>query len=339
MKSKIVLFLISFSTLLLTNLNNATASLNSSIDYSNTRIVPFLTSINSDTTAGSGFLYSSRLVFTSGHLSYGFDRNGNKVPLVRENFVGLPNTKVTSSSPRVKVIKQFVAPNYRFNEMGLLDDFAVFVLEKDLTEAKPVALLTPELEKELVSKNASVSLHGYGNFQDSCQDGQMPPCKVEFKPSSEPRTIPATLHKMNEFKELVGYTQEDFANELLYFTPGKTSMCSGDSGGSLTTIYNGNLLYLSNIGTAFRIYACGQSNFDGKGGINYSAPIYRFTNLIKEAEEFVRLQIESEKSSKATISTTSKSAKVKKSITCKKGKTVKKIVGFDPKCPIGFKRS
>lgn len=335
-KIKLTALLILMS--LLINSNLASASLNGSIDYSNPRVVPFLTSINSESTAGSGFLYSPRLVFTSAHLAYGFDKEGNKIPLVRENYAGTPNTKVTSSSPRVKVIKQFVAPTYRYNEMGALDDFAIFVLEKDLIQIQPAQLMTSSIYEELVSNNAKVSLFGFGHFKDGCSDNQSPPCKMPFESSNEPRSLVATLHKMEEFQNLVGYTRKEFENELLFFTPGKNSMCNGDSGGALTSTYNGNLMYLSNIGTAFRIYACGQSNYDGKGGINYSAPIFRFTELIKEAEKFVKDQIENEKAKVLPSVETKKTTNSKITITCIKKGVSKKITGLKPVCPKGFKK-
>jgi hypothetical protein len=107
-------------------------------------------------------------------------------------------------------------------------------------------------------------------------------------------------------------------------------MCGGDSGGSLTSTYNGEILYLANIGTADRIYACGQSRiFDGRGGINYSQPIYKYLDLIKEAEAFVAEQIRNEKS---------KVAAKKATITCVKGKAKKKVTGMNPVCPSGFKK-
>jgi hypothetical protein len=112
-------------------------------------------------------------------------------------------------------------------------------------------------------------------------------------------------------------------------------MCGGDSGGSLTTTFNGNIMYLANIGTADKIYACGQSpSFDGKGGINYSQPIYRYLDLIKEAEIFVATQIALEKAeAKAAVA-----AKKKTTITCVKGNLTKKVTAVKPVCPKDYKK-
>jgi hypothetical protein len=108
-------------------------------------------------------------------------------------------------------------------------------------------------------------------------------------------------------------------------------------------------MYLANIGTADRIYACGQSpSFDGKGGINYSQPIYRYLDLIKEAETFVATQIALEKAeAKAAAELKTKqeaeakaavAVKKKTTITCVKGKLTKKVTAVKPLCPKGYKK-
>jgi hypothetical protein len=122
-------------------------------------------------------------------------------------------------------------------------------------------------------------------------------------------------------------------------------------------------MYLANIGTADRIYACGQSpSFDGKGGINYSQPIYRYLDLIKEAEMFVATQIALEKAeakaaaelkakqeadAKAAAELKAKqdaeakaavAAKKKTTITCVNGKLTKKVTAVKPVCPKGYKK-
>jgi len=180
-----------------------------------------------------------------------------------------------------------------------------------------------------------VKLHGYGNTVDLCAPGESLPCKSNTHRASDvPRSISATIRPAEDFPSLVGYQiPARLLGQLLFFTPGKSSMCGGDSGGSLTTNYNGKLLYLANIGTAERIYACGQSRiFDGKGGMNYSQPIYKYLDLIKEAESFVAAQIQAEKAVARTIPNPKKI-----NITCVKGKLIKKVSGPNAKCPKGYK--
>jgi hypothetical protein len=306
----------------------ALASLNGTPDSSNDRIVPLMTTPTDLNSNGSGFLYSSRIVLTSGHTAFAFN-DGNRVEFRPFLAVGKPNTNIKSIGQGVKVIKRISAPGYLPNKDPDLNDFSILILEKDLIKVDPVQLLTPEIEAELLEQRAEVKLHGYGNITDLCAEGEALPCKTNRPLLSEvPRSIVANLHPAEDFPDLVGYqVSKRLLDQLLFFTPGKTSMCGGDSGGSLTTTYNGKLLYLANIGTADRIYACGQSrNFDGRGGVNYSQPIYKYLDLIKEAEEFVAKQIASEKTA----------ASAKTGIKCVKGKTVKIFKGANAKCPSGY---
>ena len=278
--------------------NTSYASYESAPDYSNGRVVPLMSSPNDLNSNGSGFLYSSRIVFTSGHTAFSFNSNGERQEFRPDLAVGKPNVDIKTIDSGVRVIKRISAPKYLGNDSPDLHDFAILILEKDLIPAEPVQLLTPEIEQILLEKRAEVKIHGYGNTVDLCGLGESLPCKTNRpKASDVPRSITATLRPATDFPTLVGYqVPKRLLEQLLFFTPGKSSMCGGDSGGSLTTTFNGNIMYLANIGTADRIYACGQSpSFDGKGGINYSQPIYRYLDLIKEAETFVATQIALEK--------------------------------------------
>lgn len=255
-----------------------------------------------------------------------------RVELQPSLAVGKPNTNIKTIGQGVKVIKRISAPGYLPNNSPDLHDFSILILEKDLIRVEPAQILTPEIELELLENRTEVKLHGYGNTVDLCAEGEALPCRSNrFMASDVPRSIVATVRPAADFTELVGYeVPKRLANQLLFFSPGKLSMCGGDSGGSLTTTYNGKLLYLANIGTAERIYACGQSrSFDGRGGINYSQPIYKYVDLIKEAEAFVANQIAKEK----------KAATTKASIKCIKGSTIKTVKGADSKCPAGFTKS
>lgn len=272
----------------------AQASLPGIEDFTNERIVPLLIYPTSARADGSGFLYSSRIVFTSAHTAVTFDANGKMVDFREELSVGKPNSNVRTSGPGVRVIKRFVAPGYIANKEGDTNDFAILVLEKDLMKIEPAQLMTPEIEKELVEKRATVKMHGYGVHVDLCGPNQNPPCRQSsFESSLIPRSAEATLRPASDFAQLIpNQIQARFTSQLLFFSPEKTGMCAGDSGGSLTTTYNGKLLYLSNIGTGGFTYGCGLGGgYDGKGGFQYSPQIYKMVDLIKQAENFVVEQI------------------------------------------------
>jgi hypothetical protein len=338
----------------------AQASLPGIEDYTNERIVPLLQTPTSARSDGSGFLYSSRIVFTSAHTAVTFNQKGELVDFREELSVGKPNSNVKTSGPGVRVIKRFASPGYTANKEGDTNDFAILVLEKDLIKIEPAQLMTPEIEKELVEKRATVKMHGYGMHVDLCGANENPPCRGKpFESSLVPRSSEATLRPAGDFAQLIpNQLQPRFANELLFFSPEKTGMCAGDSGGSLTTTYNGKLLYLSNIGTGGNTYGCGLGGgYDGKGGFQHSPQIYKQADLIKQAEKFVAEQIaieeavakskaEAEAKAAAELKAQQESeakakaaaANKKTTITCVKGKTTKKVTAVNPKCPSGYKK-
>ena len=335
----------------------SSASYGGTVDYTNDRIVPMFNNIDSPFPNWSGFLYSSRIVFTAAHSEFTFDSSGNKVdrsnPVV---YVGLPNSKVSASLKRVRAVAKFISPQYRFNNAGL-GDFMIYVLEEDLADVKPVRLMTPEIEKELTEAKAFIKLHGYGEYYDRCSAGEPLPCSK--KPDSttlEPRSISLQIRPYEDFKTLLGYERPQLLGELLTWQPGRTSPCGGDSGGSFTTTYQAEMLYVSILGNGMNGYACGATDrFDGVGGIGYASPIHKHLDILALAEEYVKnaLAKEAEEKAKSTPTpapsvspsvsatpppTPQRSAVKATTITCVKGKIVKKVTKVNPTCPKGYNK-
>ena len=103
---------------------SANAGLNAEIDLSNPRIVPIYgsnspTPPNSgDQASYSGFLYSSRIVFSAAHSEYQFDEQGNKIPFAQKYlFIGLPNSKAGDYKGAVKVELRLIAKNQTLLEL------------------------------------------------------------------------------------------------------------------------------------------------------------------------------------------------------------------------------
>jgi len=109
--------------------------------------------------------------------------------------------------------------------------------------------------------------------------------------------------------------------------------CPGDSGGPITTAYNGDLLYLGMGLDAANVYACGAGDAKSKendpNSFGWFSPIYKHLDLLKEAEAFVAQQVTAKKSSTSKPTT---------SITCIKGKVTKNFTGPNAKCPKGYKK-
>jgi hypothetical protein len=318
---------------------SANAGLNAEIDLSNPRIVPIYgsnspTPPNSgDQASYSGFLYSSRIVFSAAHSEYQFDEQGNKIPFAQKYlFIGLPNSKAGDYKGAVKVELRLIAKNYRGNG-GTLDDFAIYVLEKDLIPAAPVKLLTPEIEAEIRASQTPIKMHGYGEYQDRCEPNETLPCKQRYKKTLQPRSLTSILYTLADVEAIVGYKKPQLVDHLI-MNNGKTGFgCSGDSGGSITSTYKNEFIYLATTPNGNSVYACGASGgHDGKGGISYASPVYKHLDILKEAEDYVATALAKEAQAKAAL------AKKKSTITCVKGKTSKKITAVSPKCPNGFKK-
>ena len=350
------------------------AGYNAPIDLTNPRIVPIY-NFNQPSTSNptgeagfSGFLYSSRIVFSAAHSEYDFNSDGSIVYKPEtQKYVGLPNSKTTDLTGMVRVSKKIISKTYRYDG-ATLGDFVIYILEKDLIQAEPVALLTPEIEKELIATRAEIRMHGYGEYIDRCRAGEVAPCSKKDLRTDLPRSITSILRTLQEAESIVGYKRPQLSKSLIMQNGKQGFGCGGDSGGSTTTIYQGKLMYLTTTPNGMNGYACGAPpGYDGFGGINYSSPVYEFADIIKEAEEYVAEQVALEKAAadkiaaeKAAIEkeaadkaaadkaaadkaaadkAAAEKAKAKsRTIICIKGKVQKKITAVNPKCPTGYKK-
>ena len=277
----------------------AHAIMNGQIVQNSSRVVPIFLSPDessaqlSKTVAYTGFLYSSRIVFTA-IPDYDFDGNGNKIeknsPFI---YVGKPGSDISDTSGRVKVIKRLYSQSFRF-EGSKLGEFGILILEKDLISARPFPLLTKDMEIE-VGKNVAVNITGYGEFQDQCSGGQQPPCSDKlFEPSSKPRSVTVSRLRLSDIESILDYKQPQLRNEMVFYNhqnPRSGAICFGDKGAPIIGEYRFKGVYLGQMSSAVRLYGCGRGvDFDGKGGIHYASPVYEHVGLIRDAEAFVLAQ-------------------------------------------------
>ena len=318
--------------LLIQSISPANASLGAQVNLDNPRVVPIFGQDGASEVrlmAGwSGFLYSPRIVFSAAHSHYRFDNNGNRI-LNEPAFitVGKPNSSAKSAEGRVKVIKTFVA---NFTQFG--NDFIVLVLDRDLATVSPAKLMTAEIEAELVNARAEVVFHGYGEYRDRCAPGEKNPCKKDWdnlnqRTSELPRIARLNLAPLSDsyFSWLPGNIRAELQETVISNPQG----CPCDSGGPITTAYKGELLYLGMGLDAGNVYACGAGDTKSKendpDSFGWFSPIYKHLDLLKEAEAFVKQH-------------PSTQVKTKVSITCVKGKLIKKLTVVSPKCPAGYKK-
>ena len=329
---KVALAVLAMSALIFSSTPISQAALNATVNLDNPRVVPIFGQDGPSEVrlmAGwSGFLYSPRIVFSAAHSHYRFDNNGNRI-LNEPAFitVGKPNSSAKSAEGRVKVIKTFVA---NFTQFG--NDFIVLVLDRDLATVSPAKLMTAEIEAELVNARAEVVFHGYGEYRDRCAPGEKNPCKKDWdnlnqRTSELPRIARLNLAPFSDsyFSWLTPNLRAEVQETFISNPQG----CPGDSGGPITTAYKGELLYLGMGLDAGNVYACGAGDTKSKendpDSFGWFSPIYKHLDLLKEAEAFVKQH-------------PSTQVKTKVSITCVKGKLIKKLTVVSPKCPAGYKK-
>ena len=325
----------SLALILLIQLNSpANASLDAQVNLENPRVVPILGAMDESRPSPwahcSGYLYSPRIVFSAAHCSYIADSNGklvlNEPPILT---VGKPNSSSKDVSGRVKVIKSFVGDFKKGTVVGDLNDFIVYVLEKDLVPMEQGKLMTLAIQTELIAASTRVMAHGYGEYRDRCNPGETPPCKRDWSnPNKTPSEFPRspigihTLAPKSFFPWLVGDRERELADEILF---PEVIGCPSDSGGPITTLYKGEVIYIGVTPNGWGGRGCGGGGeaFD-ESKLGHTSPVHKHLDLLKKAEAFLKQQASTQ-------------SKTKVSITCVKGKVSKKVTGKNPKCPKGYK--
>jgi hypothetical protein len=235
------------SILFIPSISPANAGLDAPINLDNPRVVPIYGG-PFDAASWSGYLYSSRIVFSAAHSTYKFDSNGNRILNEPDQItVGRPNSSAKDFTGRVRVIKTFVG-DYKMSKVGGLNDFIVYVLEKDLVSISNGKLLTVDIEKELVAAQTEVSAHGYGEYRGRCAPEETLPCKKDWnnpnqRTSELPRSPTGSMKLVapSYFPWLYSDQKEALSNETLL---SDNLVCSGDSGGPVTALYKGESIYL-----------------------------------------------------------------------------------------------
>jgi len=374
---KVALALLIISALILSAVPSAYAGLNAEVNLDNPRVVPIwgassVTEGASNRGWWSGYLYSSRIVLTAAHSTYIFDsdknRQINEPPFI---MVGKPNSNVKNPVGAVKVIKTLVA-DYKLGKTGFsINDFIVYVLEKDLVPMAPSKLLTPEIERELVAAKAELDYHGYGEYRDRCAPGQSAPCQKDWNDPNQSGSDLPRINKIN-LAPITDFTwmNPDIKSDLQFETfISKHKGCSGDSGGPITVMYQNELTFLGQGLLGARVYACGaggaKSKENDEQSFGFFSPVHKHLYLIKQAEELVAQQEASERAAEkaaaelkakqeaeakaaaelkakqeaeAKVAVVKAAASKKTTITCVKGKLTKKITAVNPKCPAGYKK-
>lgn len=330
MSNRITLFVTLISLTLFPQLAPANAVWKGTPNLENKRVVPIF---NEQFTpyCSSAFLYAPRIVFTAGHVMFNVDdRQQKHVTPISSAWVGFPNSTVSPQSKRIKSEKIFIAPGYKSRDLWLggntvtrENDFAIVILESPLpVDDKKVELLTPELHQQYIDSGEQIDLSGYGR-QTSEEMKNNSPCK-----------------DFSSFQSKV--VGKDFSTGGPRWTAtlntrvgvGMPNLCDSDSGSGYTKIFSDKYIYLGAAGAgSWDQHNCAswEPNL-GRETVNGAYPVYLYKDLVAEAEKYV--------ADNPYVEPKSKSAGFnnKITITCVKGKTIKKVFGSNPKCPVGYRK-
>jgi hypothetical protein len=310
-----------------------------------------------------GALIAPRIVYTAAHciarrLKADVNASTTGVPIVSglipgnilDIYVTLPGIKVTQmTNQKVKVIAQFASSKYEDSSYACatdkskkchpsLYDFAILILEKEIP-TKGYRIATKVEVQQLLELESLVFGIGYG-------------VKKYGGDQSEPSLYFANLRSITN---MIGdlYTLNDPNNRIMNIQTkcqGIKAPCAGlISGSPLWFEKDGESIYIGAASAAMGAWTGLDPNDSlwkdpfwsiNGGGEYYTAQA--FPDVIEQANEFLATQIIVEAKTaaelKAKQEAEAKAAALKRTtITCIKGKLVKKVTAIKPTCPKGYK--
>jgi hypothetical protein len=314
----------------------------------------------------SGFLYSERIVLTVGHV---IDSTGGLAYWDRSGVIYRPGI-VKIAGERGYRVKQvlmpstYVPPDYANNI--IIDDHAIIILSEDIPMTKKAVFATEEQMRRFVKEKSKVELVGYGITHGS----QRPVTTINNR---APHKLTSTLLSPEEV--LAFYRQYPNVDWKKINKPGvygivqhrelqQSHICDGDSG-SMFFVEENNVRYLlgtTGLGLIFNNCPPPERGYPYPS-MSWIDPNSKLRDMLKTAEkiveedkkrefaaaEEVRLAVELKAKQeadakaaadlKAKQEADAKAAALKKTtITCLKGKLVKKVTAVKPVCPKGYKK-
>jgi hypothetical protein len=201
----------------------------------------------------SGYLYEPKIVFTAAHCLIG---------TYQPTHVGLPNQSTGLGADRVKV--ESILFNDQYNKANQYsNDFAILILSNPIPINNKVILLNDEIKQKIQNAQMQVKISGYGD-QDSTG------------------TARETVRDAHYFHGTI----VKISDEIEISNTGVAGVCSGDSGGPNTVIYEGQEVYLGATSHGWNQSNCGKWSGGGQKTLAFD-PIYKHNSLIEKAKAII----------------------------------------------------
>ena len=321
---------------------------------------------------GSGFLYSERIIITVGHV-IGDEINQGIAYWEREGVIYQPGIVTVAGEKQYKVKKVLVPSTYVYPDYAnniIIDDIAIIILSEDIPLKKKAVLATEEQMQRFAREKSKVELVGYGITHGSQRNRP-----YEEMINRPPNKLTGTLLSPEEVLQF--YRQYPNVDWQKINKPGvygivqhrelkQSHICDGDSG-SVFFVEEDNVRYvLGTTGLGLVNNNCPPpEKWYGFPSMSWIDPNSKLRDLLKTAEAIVEedrkrefaaaeavrlaeeLKVKQEAEAKAKAAAElkakqeaeAKAAALKKTtITCLKGKLVKKVTGVKPVCPKGYRK-
>lgn len=273
------------------------------------------------TSAGcSGALVAPRIVMTAAHcLTFP----------AQSLWIPEPGTDLRDTTTRrIQADRYFIPSDFSASKFPYQNDFGIVILKSPFPNVTSLEVATLEQVKKWMNEEREVIHIGYG-----CTElVDAPPCRV---------TSPIP-------NKLITQMSKTVPNQFDALTPGTFSVtkisvektiCGGDSGSPLITESSGKFVYVG-----------AQSSSNGAGCTKTCNIVCVATQglpsaniqLVNEAQKYVSLsELSPSPTPKPVVTVTptvQPSATKKTTLTCIKGKLIKKVTAIKPICPKGYKK-
>jgi hypothetical protein len=313
----------------------------------------------------SGFLYSERIILTAAHVlkQLRIQPNGDTY-----GFAYAPGLADKSNAKQYQIIKAFIPRTFidanPSKSIQPIDDFAIVVLNEDMPLKTRVVIATEQQMKRFAQDKAEIKMVGYG-LQSGSQRNN--PQEVMRAPNILTGSLFSPEMMRDHYNQYQG--RPGFWNVIEWGVnsiQNKGTPCSGDSGAGFFVEENAVRYYVGTAGNGSGGSNCkadGTYSLSPGGAVSWFPAPNKFLDLIKTAETFVEeqkklelltaeeerikaeLTAKQDADAKATADLQAKqeadmtaAALKKKTISCVKGKLVKKVKAVKPVCPKGYRK-